>query len=96
MSPIKLYSPGLYAVFSRIHQPNEQLHFSTVLLSSLPAPEHVVLHYLGGRVEVEVFLAHDVFADISGLRAAEAMLAERIKDHPAIRSISLNFRIAPE
>ena len=67
-----------------------------VLLSSLPAPEHVVLHYLGGRVEVEVFLAHDVFADISGLRAAEAMLAERIKDHPAIRSISLNFRIAPE
>lgn len=67
-----------------------------VLLDALPAPEHVVLHYLGGRVEVEAFLAHDVFADIAALRAAEALLAERIKDHPAIRSISLNFRIAPE
>jgi hypothetical protein len=55
-----------------------------------------VLHYLGGRVEVEVFLAHDVFADIAALRSTEAMLAERIKDHPAIRSISLNFRVAPE
>lgn len=67
-----------------------------VLLDALPVPEHVVLHYLGGRVEVEAFLAHDVFADIAALRAAEALLAERIKDHPAIRSISLNFRIAPE
>jgi hypothetical protein len=66
------------------------------LLVNLPTPEHVVLHYLGGRVEVEVFLAHDVFADISALRSTEAMLAERIKDHPAIRSISLNFRVAPE
>ena len=66
------------------------------LLVSLPRPEHVVLHYLGGRVEVEVFLAHDVFADISELRSTEAALAERIKDHPAIRSISLNFRIAPK
>jgi hypothetical protein len=65
------------------------------LLVNLPTPQHVVLHYLGGRVEVEVFLAHDVFADISALRSAEAALAERIKDHPAIRSISLNFRIAP-
>jgi hypothetical protein len=66
------------------------------LLVNLPTPEHVVLHYLGGRVEVEVFLAHDVFADISALRSTEAILAERIKDHPAIRSISLNFRVAPE
>ena len=38
----------------------------------------------------------DVFADIAALRTAEALLAERIKDHPAIRSVSLNFQIAPE
>jgi len=68
----------------------------TGLLDALPTPVHIVLHYLGGRVEVEVFLAHDVFADIAALRVAEAILTERIKDHPAIRSISLNFRIAPE
>jgi len=65
------------------------------LLVDLPTPERVMLHYLGGRVEVEIFLAHDFFADISTLRSAEGALAERIKDHPSIRSISLNFRAAP-
>ena len=48
-----------------------------------------------GRVEVEVFLLHDSFASLPALRLAEGVLAERIKDHPAIRSISLNFHIAP-
>ena len=67
----------------------------TGLLVDLPRPERVVLHYLGGGVEVEVFMAHDFFADIRALRSAEANLSERIKGHPVIRSISLNFRIAP-
>ena len=65
------------------------------LLIDLPAPDRVVLHYLGGRVEIELFLGHDAFPDIAALRRAESRLAERIKDHPAIRSISLNFRVAP-
>ncbi len=65
------------------------------LLADLPPPERVVLHYLGGRVEVEVFLLHDSLASLPALRLAEGVLAERIKDHPAIRSISLNFHIAP-
>ena len=65
------------------------------LLVDLPTPERVMLHYLGGRVEVEIFLAHDFFADISALRSAEGALTERIRDHPAIRSISLNLRVAP-
>jgi cation diffusion facilitator family transporter len=67
----------------------------TGLLVDLPRPERVVLHYLGGGVEVEVFMAHDFFADIRALRSAEVNLSERIKGHPVIRSISLNFRIAP-
>ncbi len=65
------------------------------LLAGLPVSERIVLHYLGGRVEVEVFLDHDSLADLPAVRSAEAALAERIKDHPDIRSISLNFRIAP-
>jgi len=65
------------------------------LLGGLPPPERVVLHYLGGRVEAELFLAHDAFPDIDTLRAAETALASRIKGHPAIRSISINFRVAP-
>ena len=67
----------------------------TGLLVDLPRPERVVLHYLGGGVEVEVFMAHDFFADVQALRSAEANLSELIKGHPVIRSISLNFRIAP-
>ncbi len=65
------------------------------LLAGLPVAERIVLHYLGGRVEVEVFLNHDSLADLAAVRSAESALAERIKDHPDIRSISLNFRIAP-
>jgi cation diffusion facilitator family transporter len=65
------------------------------MLGGLPPPERVVLHYLGGRVEAELFLAHDAFLDIDTLRAAETALATRIKGHPAIRSISINLRIAP-
>jgi divalent metal cation (Fe/Co/Zn/Cd) transporter len=67
----------------------------TGLLAGLPAPDRIVLHYLGGRVEVEVFVSHDFLGDATALRAAEAALAERIRDHPEIRSISLNLRVAP-
>ena len=65
------------------------------MLIDLPAPERVMLHYLGGRVEVEIFMAHDFFPDVAALRLAEGVLAQRIKDHPMIRSISLNLKSAP-
>lgn len=62
------------------------------LMVGLPVPERVMLHYLGGRVEIEVFLDRQSLPDISRLRSTQDELAERIKDHPAIRSISLHFR----
>lgn len=65
------------------------------LLGELPAPEKVVLHYLNGGVEIEVFLDHVFFADGDALRRAEQMVAERLKSHPAIRSVSLNCLVAP-
>lgn len=65
------------------------------LLTELPAPEKVVLHYLNGGVEIEVFLDHAFFADGNALRRAEQMVAERLKSHPAIRSVSLNCLVAP-
>ncbi len=61
-----------------------------VLMADLPAPQRVMLHYLGGRVEVEVFFDQQLSSDLSRLRLSQAELAERIKDHPAIRSISLH------
>lgn len=64
-------------------------------LSELPAPEKVVLHYLNGGVEIEVFLDHAFFANGDALRRAEQKVAERLKSHPAIRVVSLNCLVAP-
>ncbi len=65
------------------------------MLAGLPAPEKVVLHYLNGRVEVEVFLSHRFFANGEALRQAEARLAERLGEHPSIRQVSLISCVAP-
>src|SRR6185369_2420279 len=67
----------------------------TPMLAELPAPEKVVLHYLNGGVEIEVFIDHSFFADGDALRRAEQTVAERLKSHPAIRAISLNCFVAP-
>jgi len=66
------------------------------LLAGLPPPEKVVLHYLGGRVEVEVFLNHVFFENGEALRHAEAALGERLREHPSIRLVSLICQVAPK
>lgn len=65
------------------------------LLVGLPAPEKVLLHYLGGRVEVEIFLSPQLLADVGELAELEARLAKDLQGHPVIRSVGLVFRIAP-
>lgn len=65
------------------------------MLADLPAPEKVVLHYLGGRVEVELFLDRDLFRDDAALKDMANLLNERLGAHPAIGRISVNCRIAP-
>lgn len=66
------------------------------LLDGLPQPQKVVLHYLGGRVEAEVFLGHEFFENGQALQAAERDLAERLRGHPYFSAISLNCRVAPK
>lgn len=66
------------------------------VLAELPVPQKVVLHYLGAGVEVEVFLDHGFFESGEALHQAELVIAERLKSHPAIRSLSLNCRSAPK
>lgn len=66
------------------------------LLAGLPQPEKVVLHYLSGRVEVEVFLDQAFFENGEALRRAETALVERLREHPAIRFVSLICRVAPK
>lgn len=65
------------------------------VLSELPTPEKVVLHYLNGGVEIEVFLDHAFFENGDALRRAELKVAERLKSHSSIRAVSLNCLVAP-
>jgi cation diffusion facilitator family transporter len=68
----------------------------TPLLAGLPTPQRIVLHYLNGQVEVEVFLNQDFFANGEALKIADTQLAERLGQHPTIRHISLNCHAAPK
>jgi cation diffusion facilitator family transporter len=65
------------------------------MLARFPEPERIVLHYLNGRIEVEVFVGHEFFADGSLLQQAESELDQRLRAHPHIRSLSFNCRFAP-
>uniref|UniRef100_Q479I8 Cation efflux protein n=1 Tax=Dechloromonas aromatica (strain RCB) TaxID=159087 RepID=Q479I8_DECAR len=66
------------------------------LLAGLPKPEKVVLHYLNGQVELEVFLNHVFFENGEALKRAEEALVEQLKAHAAVRCISLNCLVAPK
>ncbi|MPN02336.1 Ferrous-iron efflux pump FieF [bioreactor metagenome] len=66
------------------------------LLADLPVPEKILLHYLSGKVEVEIFLRHAFFENGEALRLAEEGIAERLRNHAVVRSISLNCTIAPK
>lgn len=65
------------------------------LLEGLPRASRVVLHYLHGGVEVELFLDQALFASAETLKLAQASLNTRLGQHPAIRSISINYHSAP-
>ncbi len=66
-----------------------------ILGRELPAPDRVLVHYLGGRVEVEVFFPLDVLA----AAVDPAQLAERIRvglsSRPEVRSLRVHGTVAP-
>jgi cation diffusion facilitator family transporter len=61
-----------------------------------PALQKVQLHYLGGRVEAEVFVTGTEASDIKRLNMMERTLAERLAEDPYFRSVSINCVIAPK
>lgn len=65
------------------------------LLADLPAPEKVVIHYIQGMVELEVFLPQAFFANGEALQKAQAAIKQRLLGHPTIRALSLNCIVAP-
>lgn len=66
------------------------------LLAGLPAPEKVVLHYLGGQIEVEVFFGAEALAGVADAGGIESRLSEALKVHPQIRSLSVHALVAPK
>jgi len=65
------------------------------LLDGLPEPQRVVFHYVGGKVEAEVYLPHTFFEHGAALAEAEATVANRLIDNQFFSSVSLNCLNVP-
>lgn len=63
-------------------------------LTGLSPIERVVLHYLGGQVEVEVYLPATAYPGEELRRHAQAQVAGAVQQLPALRRISLFYRDA--
>lgn len=66
------------------------------LLDGLPEPQRVVFHYIGGKVEAEVYLPHYFFEHGTALAEAEAKVAGRLKNNQFFSSVSLNCLVVPQ
>ena len=66
------------------------------LLEGLPEPKRVVFHYIGGKVEAEVYLPHDFFENGAVLVNAETKVAERLIDNQYFSTVSLNCLVMPK
>lgn len=58
--------------------------------------EKTIFHYLGGKVEVEVFLSPGLANDEERMAGIHARLDAGLPTHPAFKTISLHGRIAPK
>ncbi len=58
--------------------------------------DKTMLHYLGNRVEAEIFLSRGICDDPARMRLIERRLSEGLTEDPFFSAISLNCRIAPK
>ena len=58
--------------------------------------ERTVLHYLGNRVEADVFLPQAVCFDAARMARLEQRIASQVHETPHFRAVTLNCRIAPK
>jgi cation diffusion facilitator family transporter len=70
-------------------------HLRTLLAADPPEFERTILHYLGSRVEAEVFLPPG-FADGAALAAIRQRVAAALPGDPWFSAIHLNQQIAPQ
>lgn len=71
-------------------------HLQGLLGEEAAGIEKTVLHYLGNRVEAEVFLPLETCLDLARMNRLEKRIAGRLSGDPVFRAISLNCRIAPK
>ena len=61
------------------------------LLTGLPTPERLILHYLNGRVEAEVFLPLPTADQIDAIAQREEEVRQRLLKTPLVSTLSLNY-----
>ena len=71
---------------------SELMGFLAPVLATLPKPQRVVLHYLNVRVEAEIFLPCEILSDPTLVSTAEREFAERLRAHPLLGVLSINYR----
>ncbi|MCX7171381.1 MAG: cation-efflux pump, partial [Proteobacteria bacterium] len=71
-------------------------HLRSLLGVELPQLEKALLHYLGDRVEAEIFLPQEICFDPAQVLRMEQRLAEHLAGDPYFSAVSLNCRIAPK
>ncbi len=62
----------------------------SALMEGLPNPDRVVLHYLGGRIEAEVFFLDRAVESVASLDDAQKRVASRLIGHPYFSVVSLH------
>lgn len=87
--------PNLHATVARMPVREVLLQHLESLCQDLPSPERVVLHYLGGGVEVELFLSPCHFENAAQLQSLAKTLIRRLEGDPYFKTLSLNCRVAP-
>ena len=70
-------------------------HLHALLGPEVALVDEPVFHYLGQRVEAEVYLAPALIADPPHLAQLKTRVAEALKSDPWFSAVSLNCRIAP-
>lgn len=64
-------------------------HLNAALPDGLPTPERIVLHYLGGKVEAELFMPEAFCAQPAQMARLRAGLDQFVRDDPLFRSVRL-------
>ncbi len=74
----------------------ELMEHLSPLLEGLPRPHRVLFHYVGGKVEAEVFLPYNFFKNGAALVEAQQRIAERLIDNQYFSSVTINCLVTSE